>query len=236
MATPAGAPAGTSSDITSRAAARPRSLASHRAREKNQSARPCGQHRESPAPQSIPQTVRFPGWARKPQARPVNVRNDGAVNSGANQASSVISDAGTISGSISRRPFPRKGGKGHGRPPPAIMGSMPQTPGEQAQNAVTARITAHIAAGWPRLGPPEVRFRGRYCYATVTLPGHRQPTPFLRLRWQGSLDEWAIGIYKASTEQYSENEFPWSYGPLTGTPEQGIDETLALYAGPPTGK
>jgi hypothetical protein len=120
--------------------------------------------------------------------------------------------------------------------PPAIMESMPQTPGEQARNAVTARITAHVAAGWPRLGPPEVRFRGRHCYVAVALPGHRQPTPFLRLRWQGSPDEWAIGIYKATTEQYSENEFPWSYGPLTGTPEQGIDETLALYAGPPAGK
>jgi hypothetical protein len=78
--------------------------------------------------------------------------------------------------------------------PPAIMESMPQTPGEQARNAVTARITAHVAAGWPRLGPPEVRFRGRHCYVAVALPGHRQPTPFLRLRWQGSPDEWAIGI------------------------------------------
>jgi len=120
-----------------------------------------------------------------------------------------------------------------GRPPPAIMESMPQTPDEQARNAVTARITAHIAAGWPRLGLPEVRFRGRYCYVAVTLPGHRGPTPFLRLRWTGSPEEWGIGIYKATTEQYSENEFPWSYGPLTGAPEQGIDETLALYAGPP---
>jgi hypothetical protein len=103
-ATSTGAPAGTSSDTTSRAAARPRSPAFHRAREKNPCARSCGQHRESPAPDSIPQTVRLPGWARKPQARPVNVRNDGAVNSGAKAASSVISDAGTISGSISRRP------------------------------------------------------------------------------------------------------------------------------------
>ena len=66
--------------------------------------------------------------------------------------------------------------------------------------------------------------------------GHRTPTPFLRLRWTGSPDEWAIGIYKATTETYSENEFPWSYGPLTGTPEQGIDDTLALYAGPPPGQ
>jgi hypothetical protein len=55
------------------------------------------------------------------------------------------------------------------------------------------------------------------------------------LRWTGSPDDWAIGIYKGSTEQYSENEFPWSSGPLTGTPEQGIDETLALYAGPRQG-
>ena len=68
----------------------------------------------------------------------------------------------------------------------------------------------------------------------VTLPGHRQPTPFLRLRCTGVPDEWVIGIYKATTEQYNENEFPWSYGPLTGTPEQGIDETLAPCAGPPT--
>lgn len=65
----------------------------------------CGHSRDSPAPVSIPQTVRFPGWARKPQANAVKVRNDGAVNSGANAWSSVISDAGTISGSIGSRPF-----------------------------------------------------------------------------------------------------------------------------------
>ena len=105
-ATSTGAPAGTSSDTTSTAAARPRSSAFHRAREKNQCARSCGHTRDSLAPVSIPQTVRFPGWARKPQARAVKVRNDGAVNSGANAWSSVISDAGTMSGSISGRPFP----------------------------------------------------------------------------------------------------------------------------------
>jgi hypothetical protein len=55
----------------------------------------------------MPHTVRFRGWARKPQARPQNVRNDGAVNSGANEASSVIRDAGTgsaESGSIGGKP------------------------------------------------------------------------------------------------------------------------------------
>jgi hypothetical protein len=53
-------------------------------------------------------------------------------------------------------------------------------------------------------------------------------------RYQGSPDEWAIGIYKASTGQYSETELPGSFGPATGTPEQGIDETFILYAGPRT--
>jgi hypothetical protein len=73
----------------------PRSSGFHRAREKKECARSCGHSRDRPAPVSMPHTVRFPGCARKPQARAVNVRKDGAVNNGANTASSVISDAGT---------------------------------------------------------------------------------------------------------------------------------------------
>ena len=42
-------------------------------------------------------------------------------------------------------------------------------------------------------------------------------------------------IYKASTGQYSETELPGSFGPAAGTPEQGIDDTFILYAGPRTG-
>ncbi len=96
-ATWTGSPAGISSATTSFATARPSSPASQRAREKNQCARSCGHSRARPAPDSIPHTVRFPGWARKPQASPQKVRNDGAVNSGAREESSVISDAGTCS-------------------------------------------------------------------------------------------------------------------------------------------
>jgi hypothetical protein len=115
------------------------------------------------------------------------------------------------------------------------MDSVPQMPDQQTRDAVTARIIAHVTAGWPRLGEPLVRYRGQYCYIAALLPGHREPTPVLRLRWQGSADDWAIGIYKASTGQYSENELPGALGGATGTPEQGIDETFILYAGPPTG-
>lgn len=115
------------------------------------------------------------------------------------------------------------------------MDSVPQTPDEQTRNAVTRRIIARVAAGWPRLSEPFVRYRGQYCYVAVLLPGHRDPIPILRLRYQGSADEWAIGIYKASTGQYSENEFPGSFGGATGTPEQGIDETFILYADPQPG-
>jgi hypothetical protein len=56
----------------------------------------------------------------------------------------------------------------------------------------------------------------------------------LRLRYQGSADRWNIGIYLASDERYTESELPTSFGPKTGTPEQGIDHTFILYAGPST--
>jgi len=114
------------------------------------------------------------------------------------------------------------------------MEIVPQTPDQQTRNAVTRQITAHVAAGWPRLAEPFVTWRGRYCYVAAQLPGHREPTPILRLRYQGTADQWGIGIYKASTGQYSETELPGSFGPATGTPEEGIDDTFILYAGPGT--
>jgi hypothetical protein len=114
------------------------------------------------------------------------------------------------------------------------MEIVPQTPSQQTRNDVTRRITARVTAGWPRLGEPIVTWRGRYCYVAAKLPGHREPTPILRLRYQGTADQWGIAIYKASTGQYSETELPGSFGPATGTPEEGIDDTFILYAGPST--
>ena len=121
------------------------------------------------------------------------------------------------------------------RPATAIMDSVPDIPGPQTRTAVTRRIIAHVRRGWPRLGEPVVRHRGRFCYVAVLLPGHREPTPILRLRYQGSADRWVIGIDPASTGQYTESELPASFGPATGTPEQGVDDTFILYAGPNTG-
>ena len=118
----------------------------------------------------------------------------------------------------------------------AIMESVPDTPDPQTRTAVTQRIIAHVTRGWPRLGEPIVRHRGQFCYVSALLPGHREPTPILRLRYQGSADRWAIGIYLASSGQYTESELPASFGPTTGTPEQGVDDTFVLYAGPGTGR
>jgi hypothetical protein len=64
--------------------------------------------RDRPAPVSIPHTVRFPICARKLQASMVKVRKEGAVNSGANQASRLASETGTgsvASGGIGGIPF-----------------------------------------------------------------------------------------------------------------------------------
>jgi hypothetical protein len=115
---------------------------------------------------------------------------------------------------------------------------VPDIPDAATRTAATERITAHVRTGWPHLDDPIIRFRGQFCY--VALPGPRSrwlrrqapPSPILRLRYQGHIDRWKIAIYKYSSETYTEAELPTSFGPRTGTPEQGIDHTFPLYAGP----
>jgi hypothetical protein len=87
----------------------------------------------------------------------------------------------------------------------AIMENVPDTPDPQTRTAVTQRIVAHVTRGWPRLGEPIMRHRGRYCYVSALLPGHREPTPILRLRYQRSADCRAIGIYLASSGQSTDH-------------------------------
>lgn len=107
--------------------------------------------------------------------------------------------------------------------------------------AVADRVTTHVRSGWPHLGDPIITFRGQFCY--VALPGRTRtrwfrrpqpepPSPVLRLRYQGNIDTWKIAIYKYSSESYTEAELPTSFGPVTGTPEEGVNRTFPLYAGP----
>ncbi len=100
------------------------------------------------------------------------------------------------------------------------MDSVPETPGQRTRTAVTGRIIAHVRRGWPRLGEPIVRHRGRFCYVSALMPGRREPTPILRLRYQGPADRWAIGIYLASSGQYTESELPASFGPKPARPKK----------------
>jgi len=59
--------------------------------------------------------------------------------------------------------------------------------------------------------------------------------PQMRLRYQGSADRWAIGIYLASSDRCTESELPASFGPKTSTPEEGVDDTFIFYADRKTG-
>jgi hypothetical protein len=101
------------------------------------------------------------------------------------------------------------------------MDSVPDTPDQQTRTAVTQRIIAHVTRGWPRLGEPIVRHRGRFCYVSALLPDYSEPAPILRLRYQGSADCWAIGIYLASGGRYTESELSASSGPKTAPPKKG---------------
>ena len=49
-------------------------------------------------------------------------------------------------------------------------------------------------------------------------------------------DRWAIGIFLASSGQYTESELPASFGCKTGTPEEAVDDTFVLCAGPESGR
>ena len=117
------------------------------------------------------------------------------------------------------------------------MEPVPELPDAAIRTAVTERIIAHVRRGWPHLGDPLAQFRGPFCYVAIPAPRSRwrrpaPPSPLLRLRYQGSIDRWNIAIYKYSTQTYTEAELPTSFGPVTGTPEEGIDRTFPLYAGP----
>jgi hypothetical protein len=106
---------------------------------------------------------------------------------------------------------------------------VPATPDQATKDATTTRILAHVRRGWPHLDEVIITFRGQFCY--VALPGPAAPAgasphpPHPRLRYQGHIDRWKIAIYKYSTETYTEAELPTSFGPRTGTPEEGIDHS-----------
>jgi hypothetical protein len=89
------------------------------------------------------------------------------------------------------------------------------------QNAAghTSASPSCASAASSATSPPRLSCRG-------------QPSPILRLRYQGSADQRGIGIYRSSNESSTESELPTSFGPKTGTLEQGIDRTFILYAGP----
>ena len=117
-------------------------------------------------------------------------------------------------------------------------GLVPHTPDQATKDATTTRITTHVHRGWPHLDEVVITFRGQFCYVALSGPRRSRwrrpapPSPVLRLRYQGHIDRWKIAIYKYSTESYTEAELPTSFGPRTGTPEEGIDHTFCLYAGP----
>lgn len=110
--------------------------------------------------------------------------------------------------------------------------SAPSQPSQQTRTEVTQRIITHVRRCWPHLGEPIVRHRGQFCYVSARMPGYPEPTPILRLRYEGSADRWAIAIYLFSSERYTEAELPTTLAPVTGTPEEGVDHTFVLYAGP----
>jgi hypothetical protein len=210
---------------------------SHTEEEKNRHAAWKETFEATPAPASMPTTLRRPVCNTSPVASTVNrVKVPRRRNTGRKGSSSADHDAGKVieaayrnTGRLARRHAGSLPASGDGT---GIMADVPESPGQKTKTAVTQRIRDHVKRGWPHLGDPVVSFRGQFCYVAARLSRRSQPSPILRLRYQGSADRWGIGIYRSSSESYTESELPTSFGPKTGTPEQGIDHTFILYAGP----
>ena len=101
------------------------------------------------------------------------------------------------------------------------MHGVPEHPSPQTRTAVTARITTHVRRGWPHLGKPDVTHRGQFCYVAARLPGHRQPHPILRLRYQGSADRWAIGTTSPAASATPRPNYPRPSAPRPVPPNRG---------------
>jgi hypothetical protein len=169
-----------------------------------------------------------------------------AVNNGPNTASSLASEAGigsVASGTIGGNPVSERFfiQAAPGRPRRAAPPG-PSHHGQRARHTRPAdpdrRHPADHRLRQARLAPPRRAHRAPPRTILLRLrPAARLPRarPDLRLRYQGSADRWAIGIYLASSDRYTESELPTSFGPKTGTPEEGVDDTFILYAGPKTG-
>jgi hypothetical protein len=119
-------------------------------------------------------------------------------------------------------------------------------PDQDVRDAVTERILAHARRHWPDT-EVLVRHNGVFCYAAVveraqprgwrlfgigTEP-EREPFTALRLRYRGDADHWLVGIYKASTQSFGEDELPTSFRPLITTPETAMDHVLSFWVHSP---
>jgi hypothetical protein len=119
-------------------------------------------------------------------------------------------------------------------------------PDQATKDAVTERIFAHARKNWPDT-EVLVRHSGVFCYVAVVpraktrrwrlfstdADQEREPFPALRLRYQGTADRWLVGIYKASSETYSEDELPTRFAPTITTPEEGMNHVLGFWVHPP---
>jgi hypothetical protein len=105
-------------------------------------------------------------------------------------------------------------------------------PDQAIRDAVTKRILAHARKHWP---DTEVLVRHDpwwHLFRSNPEPERETFTP-PRQRYRGDGDHWLVGIYKASTQSFGQDELPTRFSPLITTPEQAMDHVLGFWVHPP---
>jgi hypothetical protein len=107
------------------------------------------------------------------------------------------------------------------------MTSLP----EPTKTSLIQSLRAHAREHWPQLADLRVRFRGQFAYLDGEL-ANGDVLPLCRLRYLGSPDVWAFGLYLASSDKYEDQILPT--GSFTGTATDALDCACSLYLAGPT--
>jgi hypothetical protein len=105
------------------------------------------------------------------------------------------------------------------------------TPPASTKTSLGQRLNARARDRWPALARVQVRFRGQFAYIDGQLPDG-EILPLCRLRYGGLAGHWGFAIYRASHDDYQDNDLP--SGDTAGSPEEALDCACGLYLNDPT--
>ena len=101
-------------------------------------------------------------------------------------------------------------------------------PSRRLKELIEGTVDHHASQRWPALEEVTIRWRGSYGYLTGYLSENDDDTiPLSRIQYLGDPQEWALAIWQASTDSYTQSLL--LDGQPTGPPNQALGTACTLY-------